>query len=142
MHVSMHWKHALVAGVWAALLPAAQAQTFKLQCAVEGRFPEPASKAQAARVTVELQAIGRNLYFKVLGPAPFEMWVSTLVTEDYKGENLTSATHLGARREDRRSQQQSEILIDRSNMELAAHHDVGPAGRAQRFSYTGKCRPA
>ena len=61
---------------------AAWAQPFKLQCDVDGKFADAEGKATAARVGVELQVIGRHLYFTVIGPKPFEMRVSTLVTEE------------------------------------------------------------
>lgn len=126
----------------AATLPAAQAQPFKLQCEVEGKLPEPAARVAPARVTVELQVIGRHLYFTVLGPTLYAMRVSTLVTEEFKGENLTSSSQLGARRLERKSERETELLIERGSMELSAHHDVNHAGKVQRFKYAGKCRQA
>jgi hypothetical protein len=80
------------------------------------------------------------LYFTVIGPRPYEMRVSTLVTEDYEGTNLTSASQLGARRRHRASGQETSLLIERGSIELAAHNDVSVQGKLQRFKYTGKCK--
>lgn len=132
--------------VWVAMLalalacPVASAQTFKLQCEVEGKWPEPSPRPSIARVSVELQVIGRHFYYTVAGPAPYAMRVSTLVTEDFKGENLTTSSQLGARRQQRSNQQETEIVIERGSMELSAYHDVAQGGKLQRFRYSGKCR--
>jgi len=123
-----------------AAVPAVWAQPFKLQCEVEGKYADAEGKATAARVGVELQVIGRHLYFTVIGPKPFEMRVSTLVTEEYEGTNLTSDTELGARRKHRASAQETSLLIKRGSMELIAYNDVPSQGKSQRFKYAGKCR--
>lgn len=120
--------------------PAAWAQPIKLQCEVEGKFADAEGKASAARVGVELQVIGRHLYFTVIGPKPFEMRVSTLVTEEYEGTNLTSSTQLGARRRHRASGQETSLLIERGSIELSAYNEVPVQGKLQRFKYAGKCR--
>ena len=125
-----------------ALCVSAQAQTFKLRCDVEGKFEDAPMKVAPARIVVEMQVIGRHFYYNVSGPTYYEMRVSTLVTEDFKGENLMSSTHMGARRQQRSNRQETEILIDRASMELSAHNDVSLAGKPQRFQYTGKCRQA
>lgn len=124
----------------AMLAPAVWAQPFKLQCEVEGKFAEAEGKPIAARVAVELQVIGRHLYFTVIGPKPFEMRVSTLVTEEYEGTNLTSATQLGARRKHRSSGQETSLLIERGSIDVSAYNDVPAQGKPQRFKYAGKCR--
>jgi hypothetical protein len=118
----------------------AWAQPFKLQCDVEGKFADAEGKAGQARVAIELQVIGRHLYFTVIGPKPYEMRVSTLVTEDYEGTNLTSSTQLGARRKHRASGQETSLLIERGSIELSAYNDVSVQGKLQRFKYAGKCR--
>lgn len=118
----------------------AWAQPIKLQCEVEGKFADGEGKAGPARVAIELQVIGRHLYFTVIGPKPYEMRVSTLVTEDYEGTNLTSSTQLGARRKHRASGQETSLLIERGSIELNAYNDVSVQGKLQRFRYAGKCR--
>ena len=122
-------------------LSGAWAETFKLRCEVEGKFPESEPKVAPAQVTVELQLIGRHLYFKLVGPKYYEMRVSTLETEDFKGVNLNSGSRVGARRQERSTQRETEIVIERGSMELRAHHDVALSGKTQRFKYSGKCRP-
>ena len=118
----------------------AQAQPIKLQCEVEGKFADAEGKASASRVAIELQVIGKHLYFTVIGPKPYEMRVSTLVTEDYEGTNLTSSSQLGARRRHRASGQETSLLIERGSIELSAYNDVPVQGKLQRFKYAGKCR--
>jgi hypothetical protein len=118
----------------------ALAQPIKLQCEVEGGFADAQAKAAPARVAIELQVIGRHLYFAVIGPRPYEMRVSTLVTEDYEGTNLTSSSQLGARRRHRASGQETSLLLERGSIELAAYNDGPVQGKLQRFKYTGKCK--
>lgn len=118
----------------------ALAQPIKLQCEVEGGFADAQAKAAPARVAIELQVIGRHLYFAVIGPRPYEMRVSTLVTEDYEGTNLTSSSQLGARRRHRASGQETSLLLERGSIELTAYNDVPVQGKLQRFKYTGKCK--
>lgn len=118
----------------------AWAQPIKMQCDVEGKFADTEGKATAARVAIELQVIGRHMYFTVIGPRPFEMRVSTLVTEDYEGANLTSSSQLGARRRHRASGQETSLLIERGSIEISAYNDVAAQGKLQRFKYTGKCK--
>jgi hypothetical protein len=65
-----------------------------------------------------------------------------LESEAFKGVNLNSGSRIGARRQERSSQRETQIVIDRGSMSLTAHHDVVLAGKTQRFSYSGKCRPA
>lgn len=119
-----------------------RAQTFKLSCDVEGKLSEATVKVSPARVAIELQVIGRHLYFTVQGPPFYEMRVSTLVTEEFLGENLSSGSQIGARRQERRTQRETQLVIERGSMELSAHNDVSHAGKAQRFKYGGKCRQA
>jgi len=118
----------------------AWAQPFKLQCEVEGKFADAQGKPTLARVAIELQVIGRHMYFTVIGPRPFEMRVSTLVTEEYEGSNLTSASQLGARRRHRSSGQETSLLIERGSIEISAYNDVSVQGKYQRFKYEGKCK--
>ena len=138
----MHtFRQGLFSLVLAVSVTGVQAEPFKLQCEVEGRLSESSSAIAPARVVVEIQAIGRHLYFNVVGPPMYAMRMSTLETEEFKGENLTSGLQLGARRVERRTQTETQLLIERTTMELSVHADVQHAGKAQRFSYTGKCRP-
>ena len=120
----------------------ASAQTFKLQCDLEGKPSEPVLRISPARVDLELQVIGRNLYFHMSGPPYYEMRVSTLVTDEFLGENLTSGTQVGARRQQRSTQRELEIVIERGSMEFTGHQDLVHAGKPLRMRYAGKCRPA
>lgn len=145
MHLRHHFIRcaaALCLVLWSLLAwPEAWAETFKLRCAVEGKFAESLPKVASAEVEVELLLIGRHLYFKVTGPPFYDMRVSTLESEDFKGVNLNSGSRVGARRTERSNQRETEIVIERGSMALNAHHDVVLAGKTQRFTYAGKCRP-
>jgi hypothetical protein len=113
----------------------AWAQPFKLQCEVEGKFADAQGKPTLARVAIELQVIGRHMYFTVIGPRPFEMRVSTLVTEEYEGSNLTSASQLGARRRHRSSGQETSLFrasFSASSMRASASR--APSGSTQAMS--------
>ncbi len=139
----LNCKHtALMLGLGLLGLSGAWAETFKLRCEVDGKFADAVPKVAPAQVTVELQLIGRHLYFKVAGPTYYEMRVSTLESEDFKGVNLNSGSRVGARRQERSTQRETEIVIERGSMELSAHHDVALSGKTHRFKYAGKCRPA
>ncbi len=132
---------ALVCSGLSCLPGPALAQVFKLQCSVEGKVPALDDlKLPAAKVTVELQTIGKHLYFNVVGPRPYDMRVSSLETEAYLGTNLTSSSRLGARRKNRATEKETEIIIDRSSVELTAHNDTDYQGKAVRVDYAGKCK--
>ena len=131
----------LVFLVFFVLTGPAQAQVFKLLCDVEGKVPALDDlKLPASKITVELQTIGKHLYFNVVGPRPYDMRVSSLETEAYLGSNLTSSSRLGARRKNRETEKETEIAIDRGSMELTAHNDTNYQGKAVRAQYSGKCK--
>lgn len=117
------------------------AQVFKLQCNVEGKVPALDDlKLPPTKITVELQTIGKHLYFNIVGPRPYDMRVSSLETEAFLGTNLTSSSRLGARRKNRESGKETEIAIERGSMELTAHNDTDFQGKAVRAEYGGKCK--
>ncbi len=131
----------LAALALAGLAASAQAQVFKIECEVEGKIPSlDDTRIAPAKVTVELQTIGKHLYFNVVGPRYYQMQVSSLVTEAYLGTNLSSSTRIGARRKHRASDKESEIVIERSPVELIAHHDIDYKGKSVRLDYAGKCK--
>jgi hypothetical protein len=129
----------LLALGWSGL--AAQAQTFKMECEVEGLVPQQANKRLApAKVTLELQRIGVHMYFNVIGPADYQMRVSSLVTEQYLGTNLSSNESLGARKIHRASGRENQVLIDRQSVSYSGHNDVEQQGKTVRIHYEGKCK--
>ena len=74
----------------------AQAQTFKIECDAEGISQPDNRKLTPAKISIEIQSIGWHMYFNVIGPPDYQMRVSSLVTEQFLGTNLSNATRLGA----------------------------------------------
>ena len=125
----------------AALGLSAQAQTFKIECEAEAIVPLQANKKLApAKITIELQRIGVHMYFNVLGPADYQMRVSSLVTEQYLGTNLSSQESLGARKLHRASGRENQVLIDRQTVNYSGYNDVEQQGKTVRIHYEGKCK--
>jgi hypothetical protein len=119
----------------------AQAQTFKIDCDAEASIPQLDNKKLApAKITLELQNIGRHVYFNVVGPADYQMRVSSLITEQYLGTNLTSATRLGANKKNRSSGRENQITIERDSVAYAGYNDTDYQGRSVRILFEGKCK--
>jgi len=49
-----------------------------------------------ATVEVNIESIGNHLYIKVEGPKLYGMFVNTLTTEEFKGQDLTSKPVFGS----------------------------------------------
>jgi len=119
----------------------AQAQTFKIDCDAEASIPQLDNKKLApAKITLELQNIGRHVYFNVVGPADYQMRVSSLVTEQYLGTNLTTATRLGANKKNRANGRQNQITIERDSVAYAGYNDTDYQGKSVRILFEGKCK--
>lgn len=118
----------------------AQAQTFKIDCDAEASIPQlDNKKLPPAKITLELQSIGRHVYFNVVGPADYQMRVSSLVTEQYLGTNLTSATRLGANKKNRSNGRENQITIERDSVAYAGYNDTDYQGKSVRILFEGKC---
>lgn len=118
----------------------AQAQTFKIDCDAEASIPQlDNKKLTPAKITLELQNIGRHVYFNVVGPADYQMRVSSLVTEQYLGTNLTSATRLGANKKNRSNGRENQITIERDSVAYAGYNDTDYQGKSVRILFEGKC---
>ena len=132
----------VVALLWlsqSALL--AQAQTFKIECEAEANIPQLENKKLApAKITLELQNIGRHVYFNVVGPADYQMRVSSLITEQYLGANLTTATRLGANKKNRANGRENQITIERDSVAYAGYNDTDYQGKTVRILFEGKCK--
>jgi hypothetical protein len=119
----------------------AQAQTFKIDCDAEASIPQLDNKKLApAKITLELQNIGRHVYFNVVGPADYQMRVSSLITEQYLGTNLTSATRLGANKKNRSNGRENQITIERDSVAYAGYNDTDYQGKSVRILFEGKCK--
>jgi len=132
----------VVALLWlsqSALL--AQAQTFKIDCDAEASIPQLDNKKLApAKITIELQNIGRHVYFNVVGPVDYQMRVSSLITEQYLGANLTTASRLGANKKNRTSGRENQITIERESVVYAGYNDTDYQGKSVRIIFEGKCK--
>ena len=120
---------------------AAQAQTFKLECEAEGIIAQlDNKKLPPAKVSIEIQNIGWHMYFNVVGPPDYQMRVSSLITEQYLGSNLSNASRLGAHKKNKSTGHENQILIDRATVSYTGYNDVEQRGKLLRIAYEGKCK--
>ena len=119
----------------------AQAQTFKLECEAEGIIAQlDNKKLPPAKVSIEIQNIGWHMYFNVVGPPDYQMRVSSLITEQYQGANLSNASRLGASKKNKSNGHENQILIDRATVSYTGYNDVEQRGKLLRITYEGKCK--
>jgi len=118
----------------------AQAQTFKIECDAEASIALLEKKLVPAKITIELQNIGRHLYFNVIGPVDYQMRVSSLTTEQYLGANLTTAARLGAHKKNKTNGRENQVTIDREKVTYAGYNDTDYQGKSVRILYEGKCK--
>ena len=119
----------------------AQAQTFKLECEAEGVIAQlDNKKLPPAKVSIEIQNIGWHMYFNVVGPPDYQMRVSSLITEQYQGTNLSSASRLGANKKNKSNGHETQVVIDRATVSYSGYNDVDQRGKLVRILYDGKCK--
>ncbi len=120
----------------------AQAQTFKLECEAEGIIAQlDNKKLPPAKVSIEIQNIGWHMYFNVVGPPDYQMRVSSLITEQYQGTNLSNASRLGANKKNKSNGHENQVVIDRATVSYSGFNDVEQRGKLVRIAYEGKCKP-
>ena len=119
----------------------AQAQTFKIECDAEGISQPDNRKLTPAKISIEIQSIGWHMYFNVIGPPDYQMRVSSLITEQYQGANLSNASRLGASKKNKSNGHENQILIDRATVSYTGYNDVEQRGKLVRIAYEGKCKP-
>ena len=120
----------------------AQAQTFKLECEAEGLIVQlDNKKLPPAKVSIEIQNIGWHMYFNVVGPPDYQMRVSSLITEQYQGTNLSNASRLGANKKNKSNGHESQVIIERATVSYSGFNDVEQRGKLIRIAYEGKCKP-
>jgi hypothetical protein len=93
-----------------------------------------------ATVEVNIKSIGNHLYIKIEGPKLYGMFVNTLITEEFKGQDLTSKTSIWVKRTHIASQEEAEIKITRQPVTLYAMKDVYRYGKNLKFLVTGPCQ--
>ena len=135
---------ALLSLVWLLGLPVtALAEIFTMRCSIEGSFPGlEDKKIPAADVSLEIQSIGNNLYFKLQGPKPYEMFINTLTTDQFVGKNLTNASSMGIQQKTVANGELRELRIARANMALSGYADIPHQRKTQRMNLQGQCKPA
>ena len=138
------WVNGCKATAWLMLAccTSAQAETYTVQCSIEGTIAAlEDKKLPAAEVSIEIQAIGNNLYFKVQGPKPYEMFINTLTTDQFVGKNLTNASGMGIQQKTLATGEMRELRIARANMALSGYSDIVYRRKNHRMGIQGQCRP-
>jgi hypothetical protein len=93
-------------------------------------------------VSIEIQSIGNNLYFKVQGAKPYEMFINTLTTDQFVGKNLTNPSSMGIQQKTVANGEVRELRFARANMALSGYADVPYQRKTQRMNLQGQCKPA
>ena len=116
------------------------ADEFKMSCDVQGSIPQMLDKIIApARVTLTIQTLGNNIFMQIVGPSPYDMKVSTLVTKVMTGINLTNSKHLGVRTKNKETGQEAELVIDQKTVTMTGYNDVEIQKQSVRLLLTGQC---
>ena len=114
---------------------------YTVTCEAQGSFPEMEKIiVKPATVEVNIESIGNHLYIKIEGPKLYGMFVNTLITEEFKGQDLTSKTSIWVKRTHIASQNETEIKITRQPVTLYAMKDVQRYGKNLKFLVTGPCQ--
>ena len=117
------------------------AWSYTVTCEAQGSFPEMEKiSIKPATVEVNIKSIGNHLYIKIEGPKLYAMFVNTLVTEEFSGQDLTSKTSIWVKRKHLVSLEESEIKITRQPVTLYAMKDVHRYGKNLKFLVTGPCQ--
>lgn len=120
--------------------PSLKAQSFIMPCDIQGVIPALEDKAVApARVNVEIRTIGNNIFILLKGPAPYEMKLSTLTTNNNIGTNLTNPKFLGVRMKSKDTGREAEIKIDQKSVTLKGYNDIDYMGKFVRLVMSGPC---
>ena len=93
-------------------------------------------------MSIEIQSIGNNLYFKMQGAKPYEMFINTLTTDQFVGKNLTNAAFMGIQQKTVANGEMRELRLARSNMALSGYADILYQRKTQRMNLQGQCKPA
>ncbi len=136
------WKTILRPVVLSLLLhcPMTWADVFKMSCDVEGSIEQLDDKKLApAKVVLEIQSIGKNIFINLTGPKLFEMRISSLSTDKFLGKNLTNSDHLGVSSKSVENGQLFEVVIGREKVYLKAFKDTVYAGATVRVNFQGPC---
>jgi hypothetical protein len=78
------------------------------------------------------------MYFNVVGPLDYQMRVSSLITEQYQGSNLSNASRLGANKKNKSNGHETQVVIDRATVSYSGYNDVDQRGKLVRIAYEGQ----
>ena len=128
----------LLIGFFASL---AQAQTFKMPCEVAGvmKVGSKSSTFRREAVEVEILTMGRNIYMKISGDSDYQMQASSLVTEEYTGQNLSTANQIGAKRIHRKTGSEYDIRVERESVRLHAKAEIFNGDKKIYLDFEGPC---
>jgi hypothetical protein len=119
----------------------ALADTFKMSCLVEGMVDVPdGKKFPPSKLTVEIGSIGKNVFMNLEGPKPYDMRVSSLVTDKFQGKNLTNEIHLGVSSKNLQTGEVDEVSISRDKVFLTAFKEMNSNGSSTRIVFQGPCQ--
>ncbi len=115
-------------------------QTYLVHCDVDGVVPVLNGKViKTTPIEMEVQVIGKNIYFLVKEPKLYAMRVNSIETDKFLGTNLSNAFKIGARIKDRANGLQSEITIDRKTAQVHGFHDLELKKSTVRVNFEGPC---
>ena len=122
------------------LSQAVWAQTFKMDCELDGVIPALEDrKLKPEKVVGEIQTMGKNLFMKVVGSNLYTVQASSLTTEEFDGKNLTSQKLMGVNRKNKTTGFESEIRIERETVMMTAFNDMQYRGKTVRVLLSGPC---
>jgi hypothetical protein len=125
---------------WTLLTSKLQAQTYLVHCDIDGVVPVLNNKAiKTTSIEMEVQVIGKNIYFLVKEPKIYAMRVNSIETEKFLGTNLSDEQRIGARIKDRALGLQSEITLNRKTAAVRGFHDLELKKSVVRINFEGPC---
>lgn len=131
----------LLACCGALLSLVAQAQTFTLTCHVQGEISDAnGMKLKPAKITAGIQTIGNNIFIKVQGPEVYQMFASSLSTEQVVSKNMTSDDSMWVHSRKKSNNYESDIKIAREPVAITAFNDIDFKGHKVRVSLEGPCQ--
>ncbi len=139
---SFYFCRAVAWSVFLCLLccPRAFSQTYLVHCDIDGVVPVLNGKViKTTPIEMEVQVIGKNIYFLVKEPKIYAMRVNSIETEKFLCTNLSNEYKIGARIKDRASGLQSEITIDRKSAQVHGFHDLALKKSTVRVNFEGPC---
>lgn len=138
--------HKIFFGITALLLGfmttqvSAEVRPYKFKCQLHGTIPDLEDKPlKPAQVKVEIRTIGLNIYLTIQGPQPYDMFISTLVTDKFTGKNITSSSAMGIKSTDNETKYEREVKIARESLVLSGSTDILYRKQKVKAVFEGDC---